>query len=67
MDNGLPIEVTTEDAVLLADIAKAQYRLPEQQAAAFVHAALEAHRAKASAPDKPASAGTKRGPKALAA
>lgn len=65
MDNGLPIEVTAEDAVTLAEIARAQYREPHQQAAAFVHAALEAHRAKASAPDKPAT--LKRGPRSAAA
>lgn len=46
MDNKLPIEVTTEDETLLADIAKSQYREPHQQAAAFVHDALEAYRAR---------------------
>lgn len=53
-DKALKIEVTTEDAALLSDIAKKQYRHPEQQAAAFVHDALLQARARANAPEKPA-------------
>lgn len=63
----LSIEVKETDAELLAQIADAEYRTPEQQAAAFVHATLNQHRAKQNAPDRPASVGARRGPRAASA
>lgn len=57
MDDGLKIEVTAEDTDLLAKLAKAKYRFPEQQAAAFVHDALQQARARANAPEKPPGSG----------
>lgn len=46
MDNGLSIEVKPDDLTTLTEIADVQYRTPAQQAAAFVHDALEAYRAR---------------------
>lgn len=70
----LKIEVTGEDATLLKEIASKQYRHPEQQAAAFVHDALVALRAKPVAPDalvavsgQPHQGRGKSGPRSVAA
>lgn len=55
--DGLKIEVKSDDLTTLTEIADVQYRTPAQQAAAFLHAALEATRARANAPEKPAKLG----------
>lgn len=60
----LTIEVKDSDVDQLEQIADAEFRSPEQQAGAFVHAVLQ-QRAKA-ATDKP-TAVTRRGPRAAVA
>lgn len=61
----LSIEIKDTDSDILAQIADAEFRTPQQQASAFVHAVLAQHRARASAPDKPMTG--RRGPRTIAA
>lgn len=62
----LLIRVREADLELLTSIADAEDRSPVEQAASFVHRALNQERARAGAGDRPATS-ARRGPRSVAA